>query len=247
MQQTIIILISAIFAGFIIGWIASKKDWQTLKMCLVVALIGLPFGWVVGLSVSPVLQTVITSLVAVVASGVAILSRISSADKAESAGSNKNSASAEKKPSSLKEVDPLPIAILMVAFAIGSTSGVYYRANDMFGTDPKVIVERWENVGLDGKEVAQAVFKAMYPSVNSKNDKSGDNTVGGKERLGVLFSGELKVNEELERIKRLPDKELASHLATLPDDRIRNRSYALPENSYYTGFFSVNMSSMRIT
>ena len=26
-----------------------------------------------------------------------------------------------------------------------------------------------------------------------------------------------------------------------------NRSYALPENSYYTGFFSVNMSSMRIT
>ncbi|MCW5983140.1 MAG: hypothetical protein KIT09_33935 [Bryobacteraceae bacterium] len=79
-----------------------------------VLLAGLGVGWITGLSVSPVVATVLSSIIGIVAGGAAGLAALD--DKAVP-----------------KRVNAWPIAILVLGVSIGSPMGVVARSRDLFG------------------------------------------------------------------------------------------------------------------
>ena len=88
----------------------SGRGWS-VALSLVVA--GLGLGWLVGLSLTPVIGAVLTSLLGLVAGVVAGLSVLST-DK-------------------VKIYNTWPMALLILGIAVGASAGVLARTNDLLG------------------------------------------------------------------------------------------------------------------
>jgi hypothetical protein len=134
--------------------------WLNRALCLGVC--GLGIGWLIGLSVSPTLNIVVTALLTVVTGALSAL-----------VGINVH----EHKTLSAVRVDLSPVAILIAGIVMGSAVGVHARTNDWFGPDVGRLSQPWTAVGLDRKQVAQRLFEELHPVVGSAppNVSSGRN------------------------------------------------------------------------
>ena len=158
---------------------AKKTLAKTFRaFCLLVAGIGV--GWLVGLSVSPVIHIVITSLVAFAVSITSALAGLKvNPDKDDLSG-----ASSLKRKFQV-EVDPMPMMLMVVGLALGASLGVYGRTNNWLGPSPSRFVEQWKDTGLDSREISQRLFDTLYPakSRSFKPDNENTNSSGeGKEK-----------------------------------------------------------------
>src|SRR5437660_313364 len=82
---------------------------------------GLGLGWLVGLSLSPVLHTVLTSLLTIVVGVVTLLSGLSVAHEQETV----------TRP--FYRLNMLPVALLILCLVAGSSLGVLARTNLLLG------------------------------------------------------------------------------------------------------------------
>ena len=131
----------------------TNRHVRTKGLPLVVA--GLGIGWLTGLSVSPVVGTVLTSILGAVAGVVAGLTILDM-----------------EKP---KLYNPWPVALLILGIALGSPLGILARTNDLFGPmfmDSRGTVEATaaETPGTDRvlNESERAALSALF-SIGSEN------------------------------------------------------------------------------
>lgn len=116
-------------------------------------IIGFGVGWLAGLSVSPVVSTIITSLVGVVITLISALSGLKALE----------TPSEKEKSHSRWQVDPVPIAFLVGGIVIGSIAGISARTQDWFGSDVQTDMQRWKKMGMDEKIVRERLFDREYP------------------------------------------------------------------------------------
>lgn len=116
---------------------------------------GIAVGWIMGLSVSPVTQTVLGAMVTVLAGAAAIFAGIRPAlvKPAESDAALESEPPARPTKSALPNV--LPIAGLLVGTALGASSGVWARTHNLLSPSPDAQVSEWTAAsGLPKHEVA---------------------------------------------------------------------------------------------
>ena len=136
------------------------------RFCLLVS--GLALGWLVGLSASPVIQTILASLIAVVVSITGALAGLSSSDADKESGSSSEATENAPKPSNVQKrlpalLDPMPVMLMVVGLACGASIGIYARTNDWLGARTNSLVEEWKDTGLSSKEITTRVFDSLYP------------------------------------------------------------------------------------
>lgn len=158
----------------------ARSDWFW------VLLSGLGVGWLVGMSVSPVLHIVVASIVACVAavvSGLAGVKALSgvvndsrSADDGKQTGAQTLSAQNDRTgmlvPARARStvVDARPIGLLLLGIGAGSCFGIYARTNEWLGPDLNHVTSRWSKTGLSQAAIAQRVFERAYPLQTSFTD-----------------------------------------------------------------------------
>ncbi len=118
---------------------------------------GLGIGWLLGLSVSPVVSIVITSVAGV---AVAIIAAISGLENKSSGliGPDKREI-----PASQRKISPWPLAMLVIGIVIGSRWGIMARNNSWYGSDLSIEIDKWVAGGLTKEEVVRRLFEDKYP------------------------------------------------------------------------------------
>jgi hypothetical protein len=171
--------------------------------------IGVGVGWLAGLSVSPVISNIITSVVAIAAAVVTALSGLDDKDGTQTTESGQPvTATAASK----WKVNPWPLATLLVGPILGTSVGIWARTHDSLGvdswaessTDLSSEVERWKAAGMDPEVVVNRLFDRTFPEGGIEETPSGSNTTllfddpgspSECKRLGGVSSSSL--NEEL--------------------------------------------------
>jgi len=153
--------------------------WVKLVKYLSLLLTGGGIGWLAGLSVSPVVSIIMTSVTGAAAAVVATMSGVDgqAADSGEVASSKLLLLQAL--------VDPLPLACLVVGLVVGSYYGVMARTHDWLEPDIAAEVEKWAQAGLPAEEVAQVLFQKRYQVSGTPAAEGEPAVVAANE--GVLF------------------------------------------------------------
>lgn len=123
--------------------------------------IGVGIGWLIGLSVSPVVSIVITSITGSAAAIIATLSGLEDKDdKPEE--TNKGQTFRHR-----WNIDPLPLATLVFGILVGSAIGIWARNHSWLGSQVESEVTQWRRAGLTGagwtpEEIARKLFESRY-------------------------------------------------------------------------------------
>lgn len=135
----------------------SKQPRADIPFALVVT--GFGIGWLAGLSVSPVVSIVITSVTGSVATIIAALSGV----KEEFLDTESSPATLRRL---LRAVTPVPLAWLVGGLILGSIAGIGARNYNLLGPKPATAlaqeVNKWTAYGLDEQVVARRLFEAQY-------------------------------------------------------------------------------------
>jgi hypothetical protein len=146
---------------------------------------GVSVGWLIGLSVSPIIHVIIASLIALVVSITAALAGVN-IPKEDSAGEGEKS-----KPKTRVEVNPVPLMFMVVGIVAGSSLGVYARTNGWLGPNPSSFVEKWKDTELTKKEISRRLFDELYPPNVDLNSA----TPGGSPSPGAQSSAGRPANQ----------------------------------------------------
>lgn len=90
----------------------------SIRQGIWLVLLGLAIGWMVGLSISAVVASVITTLLALAGAVVTVF-----------AGIKKSNPQTDDEAAAVSAADPAPIALLAVAIALAATAGAFTRLN----------------------------------------------------------------------------------------------------------------------
>jgi hypothetical protein len=128
-----------------------------LGRVLLLLLSGMAVGWLVGLSSSPIIASVMPPVLALALGGATILAGLRTPD-AEPTDTSRRRHHATK-------VLVYPIGAITVGIALGATLGLWTKAADALAPKPQVLIDRWasKEVGLDRKAVAQRLFDRTEP------------------------------------------------------------------------------------
>lgn len=188
---------------------------------LMLLLSGAGIGWLAGLSVSPIIAQILSTILGVLAAVLAVLSGVKwSADQKDAAPYEQGSAPAEKDVlQKISTVSAVPAGVLIIGLVIGSMLGMTARTHDWFGFDPAGETERWTGLGLDKKEVARILLQAKFGS-------GGQAGTGAKNSAG---SGTVALSPKTTSLYGLTGKECAGfyelyNLPQLDDLRLELRS-----------------------
>jgi hypothetical protein len=136
---------------------------------------GLGIGWLAGLSASPVVSIVITSVTGSAAAVVAALSGLKS--------------DTTDKPQPWK-IDPMPLGLLILGLIIGSLMGLYLRTHNALSPSALTLSEeitQWTNAGLDKDKVVTRLFDRQYP-LSATGESTA--TTGQNSAMTLLFTEE---------------------------------------------------------
>jgi hypothetical protein len=130
---------------------------------LLLLIIGVSLGWLVGLSVSPVLYIILGGVITLIVGAVGILVGL------DQDSGNKNGSDSDKDSKLLSfhkraiSISPLPLALLILGLGIGACAGIYARTNAVFGPNPQKFAQKWAGTGLNEKIIQQRLFDQLYP------------------------------------------------------------------------------------
>jgi hypothetical protein len=148
----------------------ARRAPQQSKFLVIASLLvtGLGIGWLTGLSASPVVSIVITSLTGSAAAIVAVLSGLK--DEPDDDG-----ALEKDKPSPLRwQVDPAPVALLVIGLLLGALAGIWIRTHNWLSPPPAPPslsladqVAQWVQLGLPQDEVVRRLFEDSVSTQSS--------------------------------------------------------------------------------
>ena len=206
-----------------------SKFWNGLLQGGSLVISGAGIGWLMGLSASPVVATVLASIftlvVAIVSalSGVEIKESSEKKEKAEEATPKEEVSVGAKSLQAVRSMNALPLACCMIGIFIGTYFGTKVRTNEVLGVEPKSFVRKWEEVGLKKEEIAKRLFDHIYSKQEAEDKKEDKNKEepngGGNTHSGVLFSNISE--EQCVEWKNLPDSDLRRLMLTSKDEQIR--------------------------
>ena len=131
----------------------SKQTRIEVPIALMVT--GFGIGWLAGLSVSPVVSIVITSVTGVAGAVVAALSGLKEAAPEDETTKTKHLLRLR--------IDPVPIGLLAAGLILGSIVGLLARNYHLLGSDLSAELTKWDRAGLAKTEVARRLFELQYP------------------------------------------------------------------------------------
>jgi len=147
-------------------------------------IIGFGIGWLMGLSVAPVVSGILTTLLTAVMTLVGILSGIE--------GKRGESSETGQVPnlSPRWAVNPVPVAILILGILAGSSVGILARTHNWLGGSEDISkeVKTWTDQGLKQSDVAQQLLDAKYPKDGTTVADPTTNNPTKDGVAGVLFS-----------------------------------------------------------
>jgi hypothetical protein len=143
-----------------------------------VALSGLAIGWIAGLSVSPVVSSILAALLGIGVAVVAALAGVrTSRPQARTDEENANSKTFD--PTAV--VDPVPIAVFTVFVAIGASFGLYARSNYWLAPSPfEAVVNQWISLGKTHDEAVNALFDKWKRAERWQLPEGGPGFYGSK-------------------------------------------------------------------
>lgn len=168
------------------------------KIWLALLTTGAGIGWLVGLSVSPVVSVVVSSVTGVVTALIALLSGVKLSGL-NGPQINFVEHESEATPPQTRyrhwQVNPVPIAWLMLGLILGSSSGIWVRTHDLLSPHTQSLSEeaevaRWEALGLKKEEVAARLFDRHFPLPGQSLTPLTQSTPASN--ASVLFSAEAK-------------------------------------------------------
>lgn len=167
--------------------ITDSEWWSNLWA---VGIVGIGVGWLLGLSVSPVVANVVAVIIAAAAALVATMGgwekNEDTSANSEKAGNkpevdttnqpdksndatvadNPQQKSKDKPTTSLRLpriITPWPFACLMIGVFFGSIFGLSARNHSFFGSDLSYEVKKWTDQGLPKDEVVRRLFEREHP------------------------------------------------------------------------------------
>jgi hypothetical protein len=141
--------------------------------------IGAGIGWLLGMSTSPVLSIVITSLTGAAGAVIAVLSGLEDYKAPAPTGPD------DKPVSISRRVHVAPLVALVIGIVAGAMFGLWSRSSGWLGTDLDAEVSKWTKHGRTEQEVTAALFAAAFPTPDS-----GQAPIRpwSDDQVGVLFS-----------------------------------------------------------
>lgn len=204
--------------------LAMKRDWTATWNLLGMTVSGFGVGWLVGQSVSPVVQGVITALVGIVTS-MACLSR----ETKVSAVAGNVEGDEPPKPTEPKppRVSPVLTGCLAFGLVLGTAFGVAARTHEWLAPKaeaaalqptPKEKVEQWKLTGLDEKEIAKRLFERELADEHKVSVKPEPKEQ--PHRIPALFQGGVPP-KEYETFRTVDDSRLAQEMKASQNPRVR--------------------------
>lgn len=148
---------------------------------------GIAIGWLVGLSVSPVVQGVITTVLALVGGVVSTLavpppnnSDSVNAERTEAADGN----SVAKKLARSTAGSVLPLSLMFVGIAMGTSCGIYARTHDLLTPGPAEFAARWSGTQLPAEQLQRILLQELYPFAQD-GAKSGGSAPGSPDNQSI--------------------------------------------------------------
>jgi hypothetical protein len=136
---------------------------------------GLALGWLVGLSVSPVLHVIVASILALAVAATSALAGLRPENDALRGSGGENKEDAPRFVPSGSYVSVLPLTLLTIGIAVGASAGVFVRTNNLLGLYPQISSKRWSGTGVEKRELEKRMFDAVYaPSGEIKSASVGD-------------------------------------------------------------------------
>ncbi|MDB5033824.1 MAG: hypothetical protein JWQ98_1065 [Chlorobi bacterium] len=120
---------------------------------------GVAVGWLVGLSVSPVVHIVLTSVIALVVGLVSTLAGLK-----YDPGTDEHAGLQVRPHAPQYTVDPRPVVLMLIGLAAGASAGIYARTNGWFGPNVHGFVQEWAPTGLSEKTLTRLLLNNLYPA-----------------------------------------------------------------------------------
>jgi hypothetical protein len=181
---------------------------------------GISVGWLTGLSVSPVVQTVVASTVGALVLIVALLAGVPPSLLGSLA---RKSPPSEPDPAATpggaapfrEDFSVMPMALLLVGLSVGAALGISARTNAWFGVRPRRQIERWAAVGMRRDNVAKRLFDSAYPPEPRLEDQRSNSA---QFLTGVLhaFNGS---QDGCESLRITPDNALQNEISKTKEFR----------------------------
>ena len=217
----------------------------TGAICLVLSGVGI--GWLIGLSMSPVLQIVVSALLTAVAGAISVLSGLGATgpdvtkDGDEAARGELATGSVPSPPAARlhqrlegRSVTAVPLACLIGGIVLGSSFGVYGRTHDWLGADPQTLITKWRLTKLPDEQIAKRLFDQLYPPVTLPGSKGKGGEQGEQSdkkteappvpQAAARLAGGLLGSESPEECKMFrstPDKDLQRMIGTSKNAHVR--------------------------
>lgn len=108
---------------------------------------GVGVGWLIGLSASPVVQSLLAAILGILTALVAGLSglELPKSGKEEQAGRF-------SKLAQIPVLTAVPFGLVLVGVIGGSAGGIFCRENDLLGFRPGMYLERWKSISAADRE-----------------------------------------------------------------------------------------------
>lgn len=187
-----------------------------MKTILLLFLAGISIGWIAGLSSSPVIGAVLSTLMALLVSAIALLSKIRDGTDGDPDAIDA-AAFANAKP------NVAWVSVLIIGIALGATAGLTARLQDWFSpnfesysNDVKSEIELWTALGVDRKSAVTQIFESSVGEFSRSN--GGGNENGGLQSSNVTsFCSELNKLDKTSEIylKNVQNQILASNILGL--------------------------------
>ena len=153
-------------------------------LAITILVTGLGIGWLIGLSISPVVSIVITSVTGAAAAIIAVVSGVE--DKIDITEKD------EKRRKLTRNVNPTPLALLVIGIVIGSTLGIWARNYHLLGSDLSSEIKKWTDQGFTKDDVTKKLFDKNFVPVSSNQTTSNTSSVNsnsesGNDQLGTFL------------------------------------------------------------
>lgn len=143
----------------------STLNWRLMNTGLGFVIIGLGIGWLMGLSVSPVVAMVIESLIGLAVAIIAILNgvEVSLENRIVKAIVKQEESKVANSPHGRLNISPWPLAVLIIGILGGSVIGIWARNDNWLGSELSRELDTWTDAELNRAEVARRLFEIRYP------------------------------------------------------------------------------------
>ena len=187
--------------------------WANVLLFLALITIGLGIGWLIGLSISPVVSIVIAS---VTGSAAAIIATLSGAQDREDKSDGERS-------HPIPSITPWPLAFLIIGIVIGSIVGMMARNQNWLGSDLSFEINMWTDMGLEREKVVQTLFEKKY-APNSEALKNGGGGTNGTTPYTGTFLFAITADECKNLLFLTGPNELRETMADSHDDKVKKLS-----------------------